>query len=240
MNTKIDFEELYTGFDAPMAAFDCGDRCAPYHDHGVPFCCDRQVVIPSAYQDEWQYLRTQTDLWHLWQTQDSVLTEEIKNQTSDGQVLIECKGYQYCQRAYRSISCRAFPFFPYINPQGEFIGLAAYWEYREQCWLISHLEVVTQAYIQAFMRTFKILFERMPEDKMHFIEFSAYMRSFYENKRWQIPVLSTGRLAYKISPKTGEIRSIDIIRAPKFGIYKTAFELPFPGEFNFDDNDNGQ
>jgi len=53
-------------------------------------------------------------------------------------------------------------------------------------------------------------------------------------------VLSTGRLAYKISPKTGEIRSIDIIRAPKFGIYKTAFELPFPGEFNFDDNDNGQ
>jgi hypothetical protein len=218
LNTKIDFEELYTGFDAPIAAFDCGDRCAPYHDHGVPFCCDRQVVIPSAYQDEWQYLRTHTVLWHLWQTQDRALAEELKSQTPLDQVLIECKGYQRCQRAYPSIRWRAFPFFPYINPEGELIGLAAYWEYRQECWLLNHLEVVTQAYIQAFMRTFQIIFERIPEDKAHFSEFSAYMRAFYEDKRWQIPILTSNGLTYQVFPKTSKIRRVDIEQAPKFGV----------------------
>ena len=239
MDTHLDFKELYTGFDAPIAAFDCGDRCAPYNDNGVPFCCDSQVLIPSAYQEEWEYLKANTDLWYPWQTQDSALADEMKNQTPDSQVLIECKGHQECQRAYRSISCRAFPFFPYINPQGEFIGLAAYWEYRHECWLISHLEVVTQAYIQAFMRTFQIIFKRMPEDKEHFRDFSAYMRAFYENKGWQIPILNVDGLAYEVSSKTGKMRLENIKQAPKFGVYKIAFENPFPGEFNYEERQNG-
>jgi len=239
LETNLDFKELYTGFDAPIAAFDCGDRCAPYNDNGVPFCCDSQVVIPSAYQAEWQYLKAHTDLWHPWQTQDRALAEELKNQTPSDQALIECKGYQYCQRPYRSISCRAFPFFPYITEEGEFFGLAAYWEYREECWLISHLEIVTQTYIQAFMRTFQIIFERMPEDKAHFDEFSAYMRAFYENKRWQIPILTSDGLSYQVSPKKGKMRRVDIDQAPKFGVYKIASEHPFPDEFNFEESQNG-
>ena len=63
---KVDFRELYTEFDIPVVPLDCGKMCAPHNPGGKPICCDICHAVPSAYHQEWDYLRPNTDLWHVW------------------------------------------------------------------------------------------------------------------------------------------------------------------------------
>jgi hypothetical protein len=233
VTSRINFKELYAGFNAAVTSFDCGERCAPFNDKGVPFCCDPQHVIPSAYEEEWRYLQDHTGLWQVWQTQDLEEFEQLHSQLPEGQRLIACQGYQLCQRSFRTMSCRAFPFFPYLTSKAELIGLTYYWEYRDRCWLISHLNAVTQVFRIQFMKTFSVLFNNFPYERKNFLEYSSYMRDIYQQKREAIPLLCTDGSVYKISPKTEAMRRTDIKRLPKFGIYKIAFNNPFPGEFDF-------
>ncbi len=138
-----EFAGLYARFQAPLAALDCGQRCAPYNEGGAPFCCDTRHAVPAAYLAEWSYLQANTDLWHLWEGRTLGETEQLEALAPEGQVLIACLGYQLCQRDFRSLTCRAFPFFPYLTRQGQFIGLSVYWEYEECCWVINNLQVVS-------------------------------------------------------------------------------------------------
>jgi len=62
----LNIPALYAGFNAPTTGFDCGQRCAPYNPRGVPFCCDICCAVPVVYQEEWEYLRPRTALWHPW------------------------------------------------------------------------------------------------------------------------------------------------------------------------------
>jgi hypothetical protein len=150
--TAEEFAEIYARFQAPLAALDCGQRCAPYNEGGAPFCCDTHHAVPAAYQAEWKYLQSNTDLWHLWAGRTPAETEQIEALAPEGQVLIACKGYQLCQRGFRSLTCRAFPFFPYITRQGQFIGLSVYWEYEERCWVINNMQVVSKLFRQEFVQ----------------------------------------------------------------------------------------
>jgi hypothetical protein len=168
----IDYADLYQHFKAPLTRFDCGKKCAPYNDLGVPFCCDTQHTVPSAYLDEWSYLTSNTDLWHIWESKDPKETERLQKQRPDSQVLIACKGHEHCQRNYRSITCRAFPFFPYLTHQGEFIGLSYYWEYEDRCWVISNLKDVTQEYRKQFIKVFDTLLRIMPSEMEDFFHHS--------------------------------------------------------------------
>ena len=59
-------EDLYNAFSEPLTDLNCGEKCGPYNDYGVPVCCDIQLLIPAAYDLEWAYLGKATDLWHLW------------------------------------------------------------------------------------------------------------------------------------------------------------------------------
>src|SRR5512139_2810489 len=95
---------LYNSFQAPISAINCGDKCAPYNESGVPFCCDTRHAVPTAYDVEWEYLRTNTDLWHEWHANDPRETDRLRSQKPEGQVLIECLGHQSCQRQFRSIT----------------------------------------------------------------------------------------------------------------------------------------
>ena len=226
----MNFEEIYAGFHAPIAEFDCGDRCAPYNEWGVPFCCDTRHAVPAAYQQEWEYLQANTDLWHPWQGADRYQRESLQAETPDGQVLIACQGYEHCQREFRSITCRAFPFFPYVTRQGDFIGLSYYWEYEDRCWVISNLRVVTRTYLQEFVSTFEIIFRQKPDDLENFRYHSSLMRRIFSRKRRAIPLLHRNGYAYKVTPRNGRMRRIDIARLPRFGPYQIAAELPFPDE----------
>lgn len=223
-----DFADLYAGFQAPISALDCGDRCAPYNERAVPFCCDTRHAVPSAYQNEWAYLRSSTTLWHLWDGGDTAETAILREQTPSGQVLIACLGHERCQREFRSLTCRAFPFFPYVTKERRFIGLSYYWEYEDRCWVISHLHQVSQVYICQFVTTYEALFDQIPEELENFRYHSGVMRRVFGRRRRAIPLLHRNGNAYKVTPRNGRLRRVKVHSLPKFGPYKIAAELPFP------------
>jgi len=227
-----DFAQLYQAFQAPIAALDCGDRCAPYNEHGVPFCCDTRHAVPTAYQAEWEYLQDNTNLWHAWQSTDPDITAELQAQAPPGVVLIECLGARLCQRGYRAISCRSFPFFPYLTRAGEFIGLTYYWEYEDRCWVISNLQVITDGYRQEFIAAYDRLFEQLPDEKETFRQYSTRMRRSFGRRERPIPLLHRDGRFYQISTSRGDLERVEPENLPKFGPYEIAAGMPFPDELS--------
>ncbi len=163
---RFDFRALYDNFDAPIAALDCGLMCAPHNPNGVPFCCDITHAVPVAFRLEWKYLEEHTDLWHRWQGNESQMDasqeRDMIGGTPDHMVLLACKGAPYCQRSYRAISCRQYPFFPYITSDMRFIGLGYDWENVDTCWVIQHLDQVKDEYREQFVALYDVLLENMP------------------------------------------------------------------------------
>jgi hypothetical protein len=164
-HSQFDFLTLYAHFQSPVTAIDCGQHCAPYNELGVPFCCDRRHTIPSAYLTEWDYLRTSTDLWHRWVGRDREETVQFQSLLPDGQVIIACQGHKLCNRQFRSLVCRAFPFFPYITVQGQFIGLTYFWEYEDRCWVINNLQSVLSKFVSEFIDTFDEILCILPQER---------------------------------------------------------------------------
>jgi hypothetical protein len=230
MFEKDGFAGLYARFQAPIAALNCGDRCAPYNERGVPFCCDTRHAVPTAYQAEWEYLQENTDLWHAWQAEDPDETRRLQSETPPGQTLIACQGHLCCQRNFRSITCRSFPFFPYLDQEGKFLGLSYYWEYEDRCWVISNLQVVTTEYREQFIAAYETLFEQIPEERETFHHHGSEMRRIFARRGRAIPLLHRNGGFYKISPGNGRLRRVAAESLPKFGPYRIAADLPFADE----------
>jgi hypothetical protein len=225
-----DFEALYSSFQAPIAVLDCGSKCAPYNQYGVPFCCDTQHSVPTAYQAEWAYLQANTDLWRVWQPDASRTAATLHSSVPEGHVPIKCLGHRLCQRNFRSITCRSFPFFPYITREDEFIGLSYYWEYEDRCWVISNLSGVTSEYLSEFIGAYDQIFNLFPDDLVNFHHFSTVMRRHFGRLKRAIPLLHRNGGYYKVTPHNGRMRRVDPHSLPKYGPYLIAERLPFPGE----------
>ena len=219
---------LYAGFDVPIAEFDCGKKCAPYNG-GVPYCCDTCHAVPAAYPAEWGYLQANTTLWHSWEPVESNGKDQLQREAGD-LILIECLGHQHCQRDFRSFVCRAFPFFPYMDSRGEFLGLSYYWDYQDRCWVISNLQIVRHEYRTQFIQTYKRLFTLLPEEREAFQYHSAEMRRVFQARRRTIPLLHGDGHTYKISPTTEKMHRVAPESFPKYGPYKLADILLFPDE----------
>lgn len=215
-----------------MADLDCGRKCAPYNEDAVPFCCDIRHMVPTAYKSEWVYLKANTDLWHLWEGESPEESAELQADTPSSQVLIACLGYKYCQREFRSITCRAFPFFPYFDSNKQFLGLTYYWEYEDRCWVISNLQVIRASYLHAFIKTYEFLFERLSVEVSNYSWYSASIRRAFQGYRRAIPLLHRNGHIYKISPLNGRMRRVQVETLPKFGPYKIAASMPFPDEMD--------
>src|SRR5512146_2330590 len=116
-----DVRALYSAFDSPITALDCGRKCAPHNPSRKPFCCDICQAVPAAYKSEWAYAQASTDLWHTWQEEEcgqitpSGQAERLQAETPASMVLLACLGPAHCQRPHRLLSCRQFPFFPYVT-----------------------------------------------------------------------------------------------------------------------------
>ena len=229
MPAPTDFAEIYAAFDAPISVFDCGEKCAPYNG-GVPVCCDTGHSVPTAYTEEWVYLQENTDLWHPWAPEDGALYDRLAGEAGPDLILIECQGAARCQRDFRSLVCRAFPFFPYIDSQGNFLGLATYWEYEDRCWVISNLDRVTDAFRAAFVRAHERLFELKPEEVGAFAAQSNRMRSVFSEEDRSIPLLHRDGSAYEIDPRTEALRPRSPQSFPKHDPFIAMNALRFPEE----------
>jgi hypothetical protein len=217
---QLNFNKLYRSFLSPICELDCGKKCATHHPLGIPFCCDICHAIPAAYDSEWEYLQKHTDLWHLWNKDDckseNGIQEVLIDNLPENMVLLACKGVQDCQRPYRTISCRQFPFFPYVTADFRFIGLAYEWEFENQCWVISHLDQVSDMYRQEFIQTFDELFNLWPEEMESYAVKSEEMRSAFIQKRYRIPILHRNGKNYLLSPLNENIR---ITSAKNFRVF---------------------
>ena len=220
----------YSCFDSPITDQDCGEKCAPYNEKAVPFCCDTRHAVPTAYLPEWEYLRISTNLWRVYQPDNIADAEGLKAQTPPNQVLIECQGHRFCQRNYRSITCRAFPFFPYIDPHRRFIGLTYYWQFEDRCWVINHLENVTLIFLREFIQTYEKIFQAWPEEIEQFLYQSKIMRQVFGRRKQQIPIFVRSGELKAVSTRTGLFSYLNPREIPKSGVYKIAEYLRFPDE----------
>jgi hypothetical protein len=223
------FRELYSGFKMPLSAIDCGLKCGPYNDYGVPICCDIHQLIPSAFELEWNYLKENTDLWQPWSSSE-LLAQEIEDELQDGQVLLKCKGYQECQRDFRTLTCRAFPFYPYLNSKDNLDGLAYYPEFRYGCWIISNLDVVSQSYKEAFQHTFQRVFQIFPDYRKNFVDYCNYVRETAAEESDQIVLLGFSGDVHLIDPRTEKKYQVKYNELSAFGPFEVSRELRFPDD----------
>ncbi len=221
--SRIDFANLYQGFNSSTTPVDCGLLCAPHNPSGKPFCCDICHAVPVTYKPEWAYLKANTQLWHLWRGDECEAEPcdpaDLEEDTPEHLLLLSCKGPALCERDFRATSCRQFPFFPYITSDFRFIGLAHDWEFESKCWILSHLDQVTTQYRLEFVRTFDLIFSYWMDDFDSYAELSAETREHYQSSRRRMPLLHRNGKDYLLSPKTETLRSVDLAALPKHSPY---------------------
>jgi len=229
-----DIRSIYDGFNAPIAEFDCGKKCAPHNPSGKPFCCDICQAVPAAYKSEWNYLEHSTDLWHTpalaggareWrgnECEDANAKEvaHLKSETPKNMVLLACLGPSQCQRDFRALSCRQFPFFPYVTSEYRFIGLAYEWEFESKCWVISNLSSVTQKYREEFIHTYDKLFAFFQDEFDQYAYHSERMRAHFIKQKRRFPLLHRNGEYYLVSAGSEQLRLVNADRLPRFGFYK--------------------
>jgi hypothetical protein len=220
----LNIRRMHDHFNSPVTTVDCGKMCAPHNPNGKPFCCDICHAVPAAYRIEWHYLQSSTDLWHVWRG------DECLQETSDPQVLLAetpahmlllaCKGPAQCQRPYRAMSCRQFPFFPYITAGDRFIGLAYEWACEPTCWVISHLEKVTPVYRQEFIASYDHLLAVWPDEFEGYACKPELMREHFASQKRRIPLLHRNGSEYLLSPKSERIQPVSAESLKQFGYYR--------------------
>lgn len=220
-----DICDVYDGFDSPIAALDCGKKCAQHNPSGKPFCCDICHAVPVVYKSEWKYLEQTTSLWHEWRGDEcedltSKENRKLRSSTPKDMILLACLGPSRCQREYRALSCRQFPFFPYVTSGYRFAGLAYEWEFESKCWVISNLSRVTRKYREEFLQTYDWLFAMFQTEFENYAFHSEIMRMEFAKRKRRIPLLHRNGKAYLVSPLSERMKLISCNELPRFGPYR--------------------
>jgi hypothetical protein len=220
---RIQIRQVYDQFDIPVVPLDCGQMCAPHNPGGKPFCCDICHAVPSAYHQEWIYLQPRTDLWHLWRGDECAANPEdpadLLADTPDSMVLLACLGPEHCQREFRALSCRQFPFFPYVTSDYRFLGLTYEWEFEDLCWVISNLGQVTAAYRQKFIQIYDDIFSLWMEEMDGYAAKSEEMRAHFTARKRRIPILHRNGGTYLLSPGSERLYRVGPEKLPRYGPY---------------------
>ncbi|OGJ86583.1 MAG: hypothetical protein A2487_11715 [Candidatus Raymondbacteria bacterium RifOxyC12_full_50_8] len=146
---EINWERLYGMFTAPVIEGDCSVLCA-HENRGVPPCCSIRRHVPMLFKEEFAWLMKKTRMWSpkraLFSNHHAIM-------------FCACKGVRECDRHYRSLSCRFFPFEPYMDDRGRFLGATWMYSVEKTCPLVgSAPEKVNQAFIDQFVRVWTKLF----------------------------------------------------------------------------------
>lgn len=198
-----DIQKLYRQFNAPICAIDCGEKCRVNNPNGVPFCCDINHAVPAVYDQETGYYKGRTDLWFAYD--GDLKAEEAELPT--GMRMMSCLGADKCQRDFRSLSCRQFPFFPYVTSDHVFLGLALEWEFKGKCWLFDHLDLVTDEYREQFIQVYDEIFAFHQDIFENYAEHSANARDWHAHNKQTITILSRDMRMTWIDPTDERILS---------------------------------
>jgi hypothetical protein len=191
-------QQLYTSFNSPICEIDCGKKCRGSNPNDLPFCCDITQAIPALFNQEWDHLEKISDLWFPLNNPNGADHLDIP----DGMVLRQCLGHTKCQRENRSLSCRQFPFFPYVSSNYEFLGLAFEWDFKDKCWLIDHADLVTVTYRQEFIECYDQMFIHYQDVFDNYQYHSELCREHYQQRGENFLVLHRNGKNYLIDPAT--------------------------------------
>ncbi|MEQ9518018.1 MAG: hypothetical protein RLN89_01125 [Parvibaculum sp.] len=218
---KKHFEKIHRNFTASISEkHDCGRYCSPLNG-GSPVCCDVENAIPAASPPEWKVVKKRTDLWKKYKPDptDKHAVKEVK-EINETCVACVCKGAAHCERDNRLLACRSFPFYPYMTKDGEFVGLSYYWHFEDTCWVISNLQIVEQAFIDEFVKTFDLLLKVDEGEYAAFLEQSAQMRRVFSRRGEILPLIGRDGALFKVLPKSGgKIEHATLKEFKKYGPY---------------------
>jgi hypothetical protein len=215
-----EIRKIYAGFSLPISAVDCGKKCAPQNPSGKPFCCDICEAVPAAYESEWATVKTGSELWHPYRGDECASAQLDDDEMPEGMLALACLGHQACERENRLVSCRQFPFFPYVSSEYEFLGLAYDAEFEEKCWVISNLSEVSEAYRAEFIATFEHIFALFQDEFDGYALRSEEMRdAFSEKKRGFTILLRDGGFGM-VDPVNESITPVEAGQLQSFGAYR--------------------
>jgi len=214
-----DFARIYEMFQAPISRYDCGRHCSPLNG-GEPVCCSTDHAIPVVDRAEWDLLRRRTKLWHRYRPNDRA-GKTIVGDLAKSCLAIECKGVCHCERDNRTLACRSFPFFPYIDPKGAFIGLSIHWTFIDRCWVISNFAVVDAAFRRQFITAYEYMFKVDPGEFEVHKQYSATLRRIFSRRRQVIPFMDREGRCFKILPHGKGMRACPAEAMPKYGAYRS-------------------
>jgi len=192
MFTKTQITELLKILHAPVTDIDCGTLCAPDND-GVPICCDKERIVPVLYRGEYALLRERSDLWRPFRP-STKQQESLGDDMRSCDRLCECKGVAHCERENRSLACRTFPLEPYLDHEGDLVGLVWNYDFQGTCPLVAARHRVRGDYVDQCMTMWETAFGWSEDEwEFHFGHSESLRRSFGQ-KRKKIPVFTrTGK-----------------------------------------------
>lgn len=198
-----DYAVIYDGFSAPISkVYNCGAKCAPFNE-GQPVCCDAEHAIPIVDKSEWALLKKRTKMWKPFVARSADQKAEIADLKGSENCAVECRGAAHCERDNRSLACRSFPFFPYFDPDKNFVGLSYYWNFEGLCWVIHNITIVEQPFIDQFVKMHEYIFKKDDNWRVTYVDFSADMRRVFSRRREKFAVaLRDGGFAW-VLPKSG-------------------------------------
>ena len=179
------------------------------HMNGIATACggqNRQSGDDSFKQDHSGTFcngRMEQQVRTLHEPRDAAERAEVADLKGSDCRAVECKGARHCERDNRSMACRTFPFFPYFNSDGEMVGLATYWTFEGQCWVISNITIVEQPFVDEMMTAHEMLFKADPQWRETYKQQSATMRGVHSRKGIKFPVIARNGTYFWVLPKSG-------------------------------------
>jgi len=192
-----DLKTLYAKFNLPISSVDCGEKCRLNNPNGVPFCCDIHYAIPAVYPQEKAYFKTNTELWFDYQ--GAAIPDELD--LPENLLFMQCLGASRCQREFRSLSCRQFPFYPYVTSDYRFLGLGLEWEFKDKCWIFENVRLVSPDYRYQFIQVYDEIFAFHQEIFDNYAEHSAIARKIHAGIGENLLLLHRNGRNYRL--KTG-------------------------------------
>ena len=186
-DSPLNWGVLYRRLSAPLCDFDCGQLCAPANK-GIPACCDNADCPPVLFTEELRWLRARTE---QWRKRRAVSPHQKKDdrEIEDYIVYAMCRGVESCKRRFRSLTCRFFPFEPYIDEKDRFQGLTWIYRCEHLCPLIgSRRYRINQQYVNQSIDLWKTLFALFPGERDCYCDESRKLRHRFAGEKRKIRV----------------------------------------------------
>lgn len=191
---KDEIPYLLNSLNENIVDYDCSLLCKKYNNN-VAYCCEASNAVPILFKAEYEYFKLHTDLWFKWSPKNKDDRELLEHVRED-QIFAECKGVKYCNRQYRSITCRTFPLEPYIDLRGVFVGLTFLKDFLEEdentitrCPLASRHTDIRQEFIDSHYLYWQHIMFRLKSEYDVYVYSSKKLREYTNKKKKELIIL---------------------------------------------------